>query len=77
MHFSWDYFFQAAPILLAASRLTVQITLSGFLVAAILGLVVALARMSRWRVLSAPFGAYVELIRGTPLLVQIFFLFYI
>jgi polar amino acid transport system permease protein len=46
-------------------------------VALTLGLVLALARRSRHRLLAWPTGALVEFVRSTPLLVQIYLLFYI
>ena len=46
-------------------------------VALTLGLVLALVRRSRYPLLAWPAGALVEFVRSTPLLVQIYFLFYI
>jgi len=54
----------------------VQATLAGFLLALVLGLAFAIGRMAgpRWSRLAA--GGIVEFIRSTPLLIQIFFLYY-
>jgi polar amino acid transport system permease protein len=46
-------------------------------IALTLGLVWAVGRRSHWRLFSWPAGATVEFVRSTPLLVQIFFLFYV
>lgn len=79
MTFEWDwgYTVEILPILGEASIVTVQATVTGFLLAALLGLGLAVLRMSglfyvRWAV-----GGIVEFIRSTPLLVQIFFLYYV
>jgi polar amino acid transport system permease protein len=42
-----------------------------------LGLLFALGRRSENKWLSLPLGAFVEFIRTTPLLVQLFFLFFV
>ncbi len=57
--------------------ITVEVTLLDFLLAAILGLFVALARMSRRRWLRIPFTAYLEFIRNTPFLVQLYVAFWV
>ncbi len=58
------------PQLLEGLRLTVEITLLGFALAATLGLVVAVIRRLDIPVLSQLLGFYVQFVRGTPLLVQ-------
>ncbi len=75
--FSLDIF---TPDLLASLWTGTQLTLALTLLASVFGLtlgaVAALGRMSRSRVLRALAGAYIEIFRGTPLLVQLFFLFF-
>ncbi len=56
---------------------TVQATLGGMAVALTLGLAAALARRSRRRWVAWPAGAAVEFVRSTPLLVQLYFLYYV
>jgi polar amino acid transport system permease protein len=56
---------------------TVQATVVGTVLAALLGLVWAVARRSRNRVIQWPVASLVEFIRSTPVLVQIYFLFYV
>ena len=71
----WDFISRAAPTISQGAVLTVVISVVSILVASVLALITALARLSR----IAPFYAlstfYVSLIRGTPLLLQIFFFF--
>ena len=73
----WAYVWEILPLLTEASVITVKVTLMGFVVALIVGLVFAIGRMAgpmwlRWAV-----GGVVEFIRSTPLLIQIFFLYYV
>jgi polar amino acid transport system permease protein len=66
-------FFQTAmPQLLAGALVTIKFTVISALFGMILGLIAAIARISRNPLLRAVSTAYVEFFRGTPLLVQIF-----
>lgn len=65
------------PILLIGLKVTLEATLGGFLLALGLGLVFALLQGLRWRILAWPVRFVVEFLRDTPLLVQLFFLFYV
>ena len=73
----WNYTLEILPILGRASIVTVQATLLGFVLAATLGLVLAILRLSHSRWLKLPATGFVEFIRSTPLLIQIFFIFYV
>ncbi len=73
----WSYALEIFPVLASASWLTVQATLSGFVLALVLGLVMAVTRLSRHPALRLPSAALIEFIRSTPLLIQIFFLYYV
>jgi len=64
------------PRLWDGMRLTLLLTLMSGFFGVLWGLVVALARLSRNRVLSAAALSYVTLFRGTPLLLQILFVFF-
>jgi polar amino acid transport system permease protein len=79
MHFEWDWGYtrEILPILGHASLVTVQATLLGFILAALLGLVFAVLRMSPLRPVRMATTSLVEFIRSTPLLIQIFFLYYV
>ena len=73
----WDVAWDILPDLLDGLWLTVQLTLVSVVLAAVLGLVLALLRRSRFRVVRWPVGLVVEFIRSTPLLVQLYFLFFV
>src|SRR5260370_3460952 len=65
------------PALLEGAYLTITVSLLSFALATILGPLVGLARISRLlplRILATP---YVQFIRGTPLLLQLFFIYYV
>ena len=64
------------PLLRGALFGTIPLTLASFALGLALALVVALMRLSRVRVVSGIARAYVSVIRGTPLLVQLFVIFY-
>ncbi len=74
---SWTHVLDILPQLLWALRITIAATFGGFAAACIAGLCLALLRRSRWRIISVPTAAFIEFIRNTPLLVQVFFLFYV
>jgi len=65
-----------APELAQALGVTVLTWLGGALAAVLLGFVVALARRYGPRMLDAVLGAGVEVVRGTPFLIQLFLLYY-
>ena len=75
--FDWTYAWQILPDLLRASLNTVGITLIGFLIAIVLGLFLAIGRRSRLYWLSWPIAGTIEFIRSTPLLIQVYFLYYV
>jgi L-cystine transport system permease protein len=64
------------PIVEHAMIGTIPLTLASFVTGLALAFVVALMRLSKVRVLSLVGRGYVSVIRGTPLLVQLFIIFY-
>ncbi|MCT8329595.1 ectoine/hydroxyectoine ABC transporter permease subunit EhuD [Albidovulum sediminis] len=77
MQWDWAFVAEITPTLLSGLKLTLLITLLSAMVAAALGLAFAIARRSPNRLVARPTGAFVEFIRGTPLLVQLYFIFYV
>jgi polar amino acid transport system permease protein len=73
----WSYTFEILPILARASLVTIQATILGFILAATLGLLLAILRMARSNWISLPTIGFIEFIRSTPLLIQIFFIFFV
>ena len=68
---------QYVPDLLRAAVVSVELTLLIMGLSLVLGLVVALARMTRIRTLRAISTLYVEVIRGTPCLLQLIYIYYV
>ncbi|MEV6773040.1 amino acid ABC transporter permease [Nocardia sp. NPDC051030] len=64
------------PMLRATVHMTLPLTAISFMLGLVLALFVALARMSSNWALSAVARFYISIIRGTPLLVQLFIIFY-
>lgn len=75
--FDWQYAWHIMPQLLSASLNTLGITLLGFLIAIVLGLFMAIGRRSKRVWLSWPTTLVIEFIRSTPLLIQVYFLYYV
>jgi polar amino acid transport system permease protein len=75
--FDWQFAWRILPDLMHAAVTTVGVTLAGYAAALLLGLVLALLRRSRRRWLSWPTGLIIEFVRSTPLLIQLYFLFYV
>ncbi|WP_026550145.1 amino acid ABC transporter permease [Arthrobacter sp. Br18] len=65
------------PRLLAASPIVVQLALGAMALALVLGLLLALARISKIKALRVIALIYVEIMRGTPLLVQLVYIFFV
>src|SRR5437868_11865641 len=69
--------FDLLPQLLKGAAVTLQVTLITAGVAFILSFIVAFIRMAPWRWLRIIAGIYVEVLRGTSAIVQLFYLFFI
>jgi len=76
----WDVLMQKGAYflgtLLGGLGTTVTVALGALIFALVFGLIVALARVSRWRMLRGLAIAYIEFIRGTPALVQLFVIYF-
>jgi polar amino acid transport system permease protein len=77
MYFSLSDIITFLPPLLKGAYLTIVVSLLSFALAIVVGLVVGIARISRVLLLRALATPYVQFIRGTPLLLQLFFIYYV
>jgi polar amino acid transport system permease protein len=68
--------FEKMPDLLMAALATIGLALAGMLLALVIGVIGVAARTSNIRPLRAAVIAFVEVVRNTPFLVQIFFIFF-
>lgn len=73
----WDFTWEILPRLLRATLVTLLASGIGYSIAMVLGLVFALALRSGWKPLTVPLREVIEFIRSTPLVLQIFFVFYV
>jgi polar amino acid transport system permease protein len=73
--FDFQFLAENAPYILAAIPITIVIAVSSILLAILFALMGALGRLSRRAPLYAGASLYVSLVRGTPLIVQIVFLY--
>ncbi len=77
MNWDWKFAWEIMPTLLEAFQITVLATVIGMALALVLGLILAVLRRSHRKFIRYPVGFLVEFVRSTPLLVQIFFFFYV
>src|SRR5690348_8577635 len=65
------------PDLLFGALVSIELTLSVMALSLVFGLIVALARMTRFRAVRAAATFYIEIIRGTPALLQLFYIYFV
>ncbi|MFM0292440.1 amino acid ABC transporter permease [Paraburkholderia sp. RL17-383-BIF-A] len=74
-------FFQNAveflPILLKGAVVTIEITFCSFVLSTVLGLVLALMRVSSNRIVSNAAATFINVIRGLPIIVQLFYIYFV
>lgn len=72
----FDVFMRTYPGFLEATLMTLKITAVALVFGTVLGLVFALMKISRSKILQTIANLYITIIRGTPLIVQIMFLYF-
>jgi len=77
MNFDFDYALQILPTLLRATVITFQATVGGMVLAMIVGLALELLRRSGVKPVVYATKGFVSFVRGTPLLIQLYFLYYV
>ncbi|PTW59777.1 polar amino acid transport system permease protein [Breoghania corrubedonensis] len=77
MEWDWDFVWKIMPTLIEGVKITIIATLLGSVLSTVVGLAIALLRRSPTRLISMPVSFAAEFIRGTPLLVQLYFIFYV
>ena len=75
-YFSFSIIWEILPFLLKGALLTVFFSATSEIIGIIVGLVTSVIRVTRIKVLSQLAVVYVDLFRGTPLLMQIIFVYY-
>jgi polar amino acid transport system substrate-binding protein len=71
------FFAKHGAILIQSAGVTVLLSLLSMPLAILLGILIALGRLYGPRWLAAPLALYVEVLRGTPLMLQLFVIFYV
>ncbi|MTD57523.1 ectoine/hydroxyectoine ABC transporter permease subunit EhuD [Amycolatopsis pithecellobii] len=77
MNWDWQNARDSIPLLLEGLLVTIELTVLGSALAYVLGLVFALLRRARIPVVSQLVFLFVEFVRSTPLLIQVFVIFYL
>lgn len=77
MDWRWDFAWEILPRLLDATLNTLMAAGIGYAIALVVGLALALAQRTPYRLLTRSVREVVEFIRSTPLVLQIFFVFYV
>lgn len=72
----WEFIIKYAPMYVRAARLTLRIGGLGILLSIVVGFACSFVRYRRIPVLHSIAGMYIELARNTPLLIQLFFLYF-
>jgi polar amino acid transport system permease protein len=75
--FDWILAVEILPLLLQASIVTIEATIGGFLLAFCLGLAFEVARRLMPRVVAYSVEGLIQFVRGTPLLVQLYFAYFL
>ncbi len=76
MDFNLSIFLETLPLLLGGAWVTLYISLISSSIGVALGLFIGMARVSRFRAVRTIATVYTEMIRGTPLLMQLIILYY-
>lgn len=76
MEFDWSVVVEAMPALLGGARLTILIALAGLVGGLVVGVVAGFMRAYGNAILNAVAFTYVEVIRGTPIVVQVMFIYF-
>ncbi|WP_320172284.1 amino acid ABC transporter permease [Maridesulfovibrio sp.] len=76
MYFDFASLPEYVPYFLPAAWMTLEITMLGILLGLVLGLVTVFMRISDKRIFNIPAHAYIYVIRGTPLLLQLLFIYF-
>jgi polar amino acid transport system permease protein len=64
------------PALIEGAGLTLSLTVLSVSIGFVLSIFLALGKISRYKLISAPCGLYIWFFRGTPLMMQLFFVYY-
>ena len=76
MSLSWEFIMSTLPLYQKAAWLTLKLAAGGIVLSLFIGFICSIILYYRVRVVERIVQAYIELLRNTPLLIQLFFLYY-
>ncbi len=76
LDFGWNIVIEKFPIFIPAAFETIKITVAAVIVGLVIGILAAMCRISKFKVLYYPVTLYINIIRGTPILLQLFIVYY-
>jgi polar amino acid transport system permease protein len=76
MSLEWHYVTDALPYLLQGALVTLEVSSLAVLLGLVVGIIITLARGSRFKALRGLVLVYISLVRGTPLFIQILIVYY-
>lgn len=74
--FKYDVMWESVPVLLTGVKFTILITIFGLVLGFFLGTISGILKTSKSRIFKRFAGIYIESIRGTPLMVQVLFIYF-
>jgi glutamine transport system permease protein len=74
--FKYNVMWESVPLLLTGVKLTIIITIFGLLIGFVLGATAGLLKITRNVLLRKIAGVYIESVRGTPIMVQVMFIYF-
>ena len=74
--FKYNVMWESVPLLLTGVKLTIIITIFGLLIGFVLGAIAGLLKITRNVLLRKIAGVYIESVRGTPIMVQVMFIYF-
>ncbi len=72
----FELFYKYLPTYLDAMVITIEVTIMSLAIATVLGIIFCLFKLSKFKLLQLISDTYLSIIRGTPLVVQILFIFF-
>lgn len=73
---NYEFIREYIPLYIEAAKLTIRIAVIGIIISVVVGFICSLIRYYKVPVLDRIIGIYIELSRNTPLLIQLFFLYF-
>ena len=77
MEWRWDFTFEILPRMLWATGNTLLAAGVGYAIALVVGLLFLIGQRTHWRFVNVTVREIVEFIRSTPLIVQLFFVYFV